>query len=396
MLLWIADGRKICLLAALLLFLIVLRFVMIPVEPTSSGNSPDRIRGSVGPVCKKKFAEFTRIAGFIMKSSTRTSLLEKPEYLAKYFMYDLTAKEALFEMNAWLYENKYTLPLFEDRLAADYKNTKSPKICISVTSARRQGSPFSYVAQAVSSLINRMNFKANKEDLYIHVFNVDSEPDLHSDIEMIKNVVPVTKIKARADLSVGDFPIQSHYHENLDNAQIMRHLHAIGCQYPILIEDDAMAEENWFESILLAIEQLKTREKPDNWFVIKLFVARSFYPQLKARGINSYDPRFNTVAMMINRDETLKFADALENMVTQTIAKRDHSLHFPKDLFLDAYSQKHHLRVEAFEPVIFQHTGIYSSVASRGIDEESVNSWIMFSKYFESEGKPIKFEKSSW
>ena len=75
-------------------------------------------------------------------------------------------------------------------------------------------------------------------------------------------------------------------------------MYAIGCEYPILIEDDALAEENWVESILLAIEQLKTREKPDNWFVIKLFVARSFYPQLKAREINSFDPRFNTVHIL--------------------------------------------------------------------------------------------------
>lgn len=395
MLLWISNGKIIGLLAAVSLIIIIIRLLMIPVEPLSSGNSRDRIRGSEGSA-GKNVGEYTRITRLIMKSSTRTSLIDKPEYLEKYFMYDSTAKEALFDVNAWLYENKYPLPLFEDRLAADYKNPKSPKICVSVTSARRQGSPFSYVVQAVSSLINRMNFKAHKEDVYIHVFNVDTEPDLHTDIEMIKNVVPVTKIKAPAASSVGGFPIQAHYHENLDNAQIMRHLHAIGCQYPILIEDDAMAEENWVESTLFAIEQLKTRENPDTWFVIKLFVARSFYPQLKTRGINSYDPQFNTVALMINRGEMLKFAEALENMVTQTIAKGDHSLHLPKDLFLDAYSKKHHLSVEAFEPVIFQHTGIYSSVAKREIDKESVNSWIMFSKYFESEGKPIRFENSSW
>ena len=175
MLLWIANGITTCLLAALFLFLIVLRFVVIPVEPIISGKSPDRIRGCLGQVCKN-LSECTRIARLIMQSFTRMSLRDKPKYLAKYFMYDLTAKEALFEMNAWLYENTCSLPLFEDRLAADYKNTKSPKICISVTSARRQGSPFSYVAQAVSSLVNRMNFKAHKEDVYIHVFNVDSEP----------------------------------------------------------------------------------------------------------------------------------------------------------------------------------------------------------------------------
>jgi hypothetical protein len=396
------SKTKVGFIAAIFVFVGLLQLLTLPEMPVYLEKSVERMRGaSVRPVLQSKISrgmsadDFGMITRNLMEASFKTSLVEKPDYLQKYFMYDSTAKQALFELNAWLYENHVPLPLFANRLAAGYDNSKSPKICVSVATARRQGSPLASIAQAISSLITRMNFAAHKDDVYIHVFNVDSRPEEHTDVDLIRNLVPVTNIKVSIKSDDPNFPIKSHYHENLDNAQIMRHLHDIGCEYPIMIEDDALAAEDWVNSVLLAIAQLEARKKND-WLAIKLFVARSSYPKLTSRGINLYDPRFNTVAVLYNRSLMLDLAQAIESMVNHTVAMKDHSLHSPKDLFLDQYSREHQFLIQAFEPVIFQHTGVYSSVSDRTPDEDSVKSWIMYSKYFESDGKPIVFDKLNW
>ena len=339
------SKTKVGFIAAIFVFVGLLQLLTLPEMPVNLKRSVDRMRGP--PIRLAMQSNFSRgmsaddlglITRNLMEASFKTSLVEKPDYLQKYFMYDSTAKKALFELSAYLYENHVPLPLFSNRLEAEYNNDKSPKICVSVATARRQGSPLASVAQAISSLITRMNFPAHKDDIYIHVFNVDSRPEEHTDVDLIRHLVPVTNIKVSIESNDPNFPIPSHYHENLDNAQIMRHLHDIGCEYPIMIEDDALAAENWVNSVLLAIAQLEARKKND-WLAIKLFVARSSYPKLTSRGINLYDPRFNTVAVLYNRELLLEFAQAIESMVTHSVAMKNHSLHSPKDLFLDQYSR---------------------------------------------------------
>ena len=76
--------------------------------------------------------------------------------------------------------------------------------------------------------------------------------------------------------------------------------------------------------------------------------------------------------------------------------KLDGTLFQPKDLLANAFAATHNLGMLAFEPVIFQHTGVYSSVTNRKIDKESVSNWIMFSEYFEAKGKPVVFDPTLW
>jgi hypothetical protein len=102
------------------------------------------------------------------------------------------------------------------------------------------------------------------------------------------------------------------------------------------------------------------------------------------------------VAMMLNRRHMLAFADAMEEKVKVTMEARNHELHLPKDLVMDQYKTNNRLKVLAYEPVIFQHTCVYSSVSKRTVDESSVNTWIMFSKYFEAAGEPVRFQDSFW
>jgi hypothetical protein len=69
-----------------------------------------------------------------------------PEYLAKYAIYDSSAKKALLDLQNWLFENKQPLPLFQNLLSVEksHQSQTNPRVCVAVVSANRDGSPFSY------------------------------------------------------------------------------------------------------------------------------------------------------------------------------------------------------------------------------------------------------------
>ena len=64
-----------------------------------------------------------------------------------------------------------------------------------------------------------------------------------------------------------------------------------------------------------------------------------------------------------------------------------------KDTYLKNFRENMNLKVEAFEPPIFQHTGIYSSVNIRPLDELSFG---MEARELSSQGKPIVFNEALW
>jgi len=240
-----------------------------------------------------------------------------------------------------------------------------------------------------------MNYSKYKDDVYIHVLNTDKEPENHMEVEKIRHLVPVSNVKGKILEPLPDFNIDYKYQENLDNAQILRLIHPIGCQYPIMMEDDALPAENWVDAVLIAIKQIEDRN-PKPWFLVKLYVARMQYPPLYRRGINSYHQEWNTVAMLMNPALFLAFADAEDDTVEKTLQAKNHGIHRPKDELLNVFAANHGLVIESYEPVIFQHTGIFSSVVTRDVDVSAVDIWYMHSSYFESEGVPITFDPSTF
>jgi hypothetical protein len=182
--------------------------------------------------------------------------------------------------------------------------------------------------------------------------------------------------------------------EDLDNAQVMKMFNKVGCRYPIFLEDDAIADENWYDMLQTAINQLDTMK---DWFAVKLFVARyqRNYKALRA-GINSYDQGFNTVSVLMNPSHVEPFATELEQMVLDTLVHQDEQLFYSKDHFYNKYREKYGLSMHAFEPVIFQHVGLFSSLANRTNDYDHANAWYFSSSDFSSDGKPIVFNTEKW
>ena len=339
--------------------------------------------------------EYIKAKSFIDTEISKSSSTRVPEFLEVYYQYDMSGKTALLDLLSYLYTNQIQLPLFEDRLASPTVNKPGPKICVSVVSARRPRSQFTYLLQTISGLLNRMNYKKYKDLVYIHVFNVDNQPSEHKETDITRPLLPTTDLKVPIETEA-DFPVQTHYHENRDKAEIIRKMSGIGCEYPIVLADDALATNDWVDSVLLAIKQIESQSKGIEWFMVRLFTARSVYPFQKTAGLNDYDQEFGAVALLINPRYTEAFAEELDNVVKRTIKAKNHALHVPTDHMAERFSRDHGLKVWSFEPVIFQHTGAYSCVTNRPVNAGTVGQWFMSSKRFDADKQPIKFNRAFW
>jgi hypothetical protein len=164
-----------------------------------------------------------------------------------------------------------------------------------------------------------------------------------------------------------------------------------------LLEDDALATENWVELVNLLIDQLESRTNEKSWFIVKLYSARhSDQPPPITRGLNSYDQGFNSVAVMMNPLHAIGFAQVLEQNVQNVVSKKNLNKLAHTDVLMQDFGPNRNLFSGSFDPVVFQHTGVYSSVMNRGLDKDAVELWYMSSKTFESEGVPIRFDPGSW
>ena len=296
--------------------------------------------------------------------------------LEKYALYDSSAKQALGELQRFIVERNLSVPLF----ALD---GKKKKVCIAITTARRVNSPYSYLVQAVVSLIARMPYMARRDDVYIHVFNVEHNPETNPDIPLIEGLLPVTNVKVSIPMSKTMLPRK--YVEALHHAEVMKTVAGWDCEFPILLEDDGLAGEGWLDGVDLASTQLT------DWFLVKLFTARrGKYPSGPA-GVTNYDQGFNTVALMISPQYLRVLAERQRREVLETIESHDFDRFEAKDLFLNDFRRKHALKIQAFEPSLFQHTGVYSSFHARDMHHFA---WYMEARNFASDKKPIVFNQT--
>ena len=303
--------------------------------------------------------------------------------------YDSSSKLALFDILNFVYTRRLPVPLFDDIVNL---KQKTKKVCVTITTASRGKSPISYLIQTVTALLARMNYPRSRNNISIQVFNVDREPGQHREVNLIKHLVPVTDVKA--DWGDVGYKLHGKQKENLDFIAILRILSASGCRNVALIEDDALADVNWLERVESAISELERRPA---WYIVKLFVARkmSFFTRVFP-GITDFDQGFNTVAFLLNKEYMTRLADFFESHMRECLQKSDglNNNCTPKDLMLADFAKEEGLKVEAFEPVLFQHTGFYSSLDIS--QEPTSKTWFMESANFESDGLPITFDPLGW
>ena len=280
------------------------------------------------------------------------------------------------------------LPLFNDRSFAENRPSYPTELCVGIITARRISSPYSYLKQSVSSLLVRMNLPDPR--VYIHVFNVDSSPQLHSEISDINDLVPVSNLKARKPAAIYDTHIPSKFQEALDYGETFRTMKRMMCSNILILEDDAIASENWVERTREALKQL--RAQPD-WFLVRLYAVRKTIRIPKGlEGITNFDQGYGTVAVMINGDHVDEFADSMDRAVVASI--KDDIYFEAKDLFISDFKRSSGLPVQAFEPAVFQHTGTYSSLVVRNLDPDAKINRGMYARNFVSEKVPITFNET--
>jgi hypothetical protein len=297
-------------------------------------------------------------------------------------MYDGSARLANRELSHWIKAHNIKFPLFTNMYEQTDINAKPPKFCIGVMTARRVGAPLNSISQLVTALLARMDPCKDRSDFYIHVFNVDENPGTFFEVKEIEHLVPITVVKNK------QYTAKHRKHqETLDYIAMMRILHEFGCPYATIIEDDALPDEHWTDKMRDAAARL---EKLDDWILTRLFTDMRETPLAV---LDTQVPQHGTPAMMFNRKYLLKIAADVEKDLLEKLPT-DQDIQ-PKDLILAELLQFYNISQFAYYPVIFQHTGVFSSVQDRTMDE-TLGRFPAYSKFFDSHGLPVVFYPQRW
>ena len=323
----------------------------------------------------------------------------RPAHLARYFLYDASARIANREMTKYLKTSDGPLPVFASRLdehnqllesakskwscpaapSSPTARAERPTFCVGVLSARRRDSPTSTLSQTVISMLTRMNALSDREEFYIHVFNTDEDPSKHSDVDEISHLVPVTRLKNKRYKT-----FTKKQQQTMDYVEALEIMHRLECPYATLLEDDTLADNHWTDKIREAASLVKDRP----WTLLRLFTSKGEVPEGK---LDSRVPEHGLVAMMYNRDYLPMFAKYLED----DFLKNVHEYVAPNDLVLPRLWKTISVPSFAFYPVIFQHIGVFSSVQVRSM-KQTLTMNTATSKYFDSEHIPVVFDKDRW
>jgi hypothetical protein len=228
------------------------------------------------------------------------------------------------------------------------------------------------------------------KDVYFHVFNVDSSPEFHSEVDRVSDLIPVTRVKGTRAFVRPGMKLLAKEQEALDYADAFRILKTAKCKDILMLEDDAFPSENWLSETRQALKELASKPR---WFLTRLFaISRTARKDEGPKRLTSFNPGYNTVAVLVNGEYAGLFADRLD---AQVEASLNGQVYFEaKDLFISKFSYEEALSIHAVEPVVFQHTGLYSSLGSRNINPTDRCTPGMSARHFDSEYKPVVFNSS--
>jgi hypothetical protein len=296
-------------------------------------------------------------------------------------MYHQSAVNSLNSLKEIIDKSGHTQALLSD------PTPQSPaELCLGILTARRHGSQKSYLTQLLGSLVTRMDLP--QHDVSIHVFNVDANPSEHIEVKNVPSFIPVSNIKAPASFKGEEKVLDPKFQEILDYAAVLRKLEAAGCRSSLLVEDDALAAESWKDQVEEALRQV--RSQYSKWLFVRLYAPRDYarVPRGQQRLYNY--KTYSTVAVLFNGEETSRMADTFEKHIEEVLQGK--AIFKPKDALLNAFSEGSGFPSLSFEPVVFQHTGIHSTVCKR--DLEKGFPLYMSARNFKSEGSPIYLDRS--
>jgi len=155
-------------------------------------------------------------------------------------------------------ENEYK------RYSFFFNQTGYKKVCLGIISVSRTFNN-SYLTQSVMSLLTRTNLSM-QHTLSITIFNVDENE--HYEANNLSKIVQVV-IPTFPAINVGKLDVKRKQIADFIATMIYFIKHK-NCENYIILEDDALASQNWLDQVLKLHDEIPERVQ-HNWFTIKLY-----------------------------------------------------------------------------------------------------------------------------
>lgn len=153
-----------------------------------------------------------------------------------------------------------------------FDNPQTTKYCLGISTKKRIGDT-KYLVTTLAALLSRYSDKISileaEKIARIVIFNHDMEPDQHFDAVEMSKFFKV--INTKDDLGKCS---DSEFNRRLlcDMTISMRVLKESGCEHVLLLEDDALASNNWLDHVNEIIDICSSGElKYRGWAMVKLF-----------------------------------------------------------------------------------------------------------------------------
>ncbi len=170
-----------------------------------------------------------------------------------------TANVAIKDLRTYLAKNSIEGPL--------YANPLAKKLCVGILSVPRKGNTM-YLTQTVTALLTREKLERQK-DVKITLYNVTLDPKTHTEALSLSDLVTVKTPKYHTGKEPKKYTNFLNFtKEHLDHLAVLEDLYSQGCDYNLVIEDDAMASYGWADEFLKASETIDPKRP---WFIMKLF-----------------------------------------------------------------------------------------------------------------------------
>ena len=348
------------------------------------------------------------------------------EFIANIDKYLNSFKTAKNDMLKWLDTNYSEAGLSsKDDCLFKKTNLSNNVICVGIITKERFFQNRNYISQTAISLLTRTKLRHNTNLTFI-IFNVAGDKNGHSDLSFLGNLIHIEPVNSYYGDKISDNP---KVKEAADYSKIMKIIYdKKECKYGLLIEDDAIAAYNWYDTLIESINFIE-KQNQKKWLSLKLFTSFRYYYLLRhlptlikaiifsilitvfkvyffkfiilklfksqrsrisaskifffllnsvflvfylksynisplGYGVHKFSQGFNTVAVLYPREQLLMISEYVENCVKKFLTKNVTSF-VPKDIAIYKYRLENKLDEFILEASIFQHIGLHSSLSLR-------------------------------
>jgi hypothetical protein len=341
------------------------------------------------------------------------------EFLSKFEAYTNSSLIALNQLKAWLKKSN-DLSLNKSTNKVIFNRSIENGLCVGILHKNRYSiGRYYHPLMTLSSILTRVKLKYQDRIL---VSIIDVEGYTKSDeMDPIKDLIHINYLSLDPAL-IRDLSIHHNkVKEAHDYINIMRYYYSNynkTCKYVLLIEDDSVACENWYEKVEEAIKYLNENKLANSWYCLKFFTSFRFFDWLVhsltvfkflltiialclvkyliisktsswsrfkkfcvlasscmlsfwiyansvsplGYGVHKFTIGFNAVANLYPISVMNQIANFIQNRV-------DHLENFePKDILMKRFKNFYNYDEYIVEPALFQHLGLQSSMSLAPVD----------------------------